>query len=140
VTIHRHKQSLELSVPLTTEYLFNIGSISKTFTALAMLQLEAQGKLIVQDALSQYVPEFPDSETITLHHLLSNTSGVSDYLIVEGSKGWYALPHTPTELLELIRHQPCLFAPGKGFGYSNSNWVLLVKRVKLSPTVRVATV
>lgn len=122
--------SQELSVPMGLDHCFNIGSVSKTFTAMAVFKLQQQGHLSIQDKLAKFVPELLGSEYFSLHHLLSNTSGLPDYLMLEGSKGWYTQPHNPAELLELICDEPRLFAPGERLGYSNTNWVLLVMVVE----------
>lgn len=68
--------NLELKVPLRPEFVFQIGSMTKQFTAIAILQLEEQGKLKVTDPVSKFVPDFPSGETISIHHLLTHTSGI----------------------------------------------------------------
>jgi CubicO group peptidase (beta-lactamase class C family) len=104
---------------------FLIGSLTKTFTAVAIMQLSEQELLSVEDPLSRYLPDFPNASRITLHHLLSNTSGVFDYLLLEDFQQFMDRPHTTAEMIALFANQPLLFEPGTQFGYSNSNWILL---------------
>ena len=118
------KANLELGVPVTPEHAFRIGSIAKILTALAVLRLVDAERLSVEDRLGAFVP-IPDAEQITLHQLLSNTSGIADHITREDAAEWCGRPHTLPELLELIAEAPPLFAPGKRFSYSNANWALL---------------
>ncbi|HET9910273.1 MAG TPA: serine hydrolase domain-containing protein [Anaerolineales bacterium] len=109
----------------TVETRFLIGSLTKTFTAVAIMQLAEQGRLSVEDPLSRYLPDFPNASHIALHHLLSNTSGVFDYLLREDFNQFMTRPHTTAEMIARFADQPLLFEPGTQFGYSNSNWILL---------------
>jgi len=68
----------ELGVPNTPESKFHIASVSKSFTAAALLLLEQQGKLSVNDPLSKFIPDYPNGDRITIHHLLAHTSGIPD--------------------------------------------------------------
>ena len=70
---------LELNVPLQPDMIFRIGSITKQFTAVAILQLAEQGKLSLQDDIKKYMPELPFKETITVEQLLNHTSGIVSY-------------------------------------------------------------
>lgn len=116
-------ESNQRSNMLETRFL--IGSLTKTFTAVAIMQFVEQGQLSVKDYLSQYLPDFPNAERITLHHLLSNTSGVFDYLLLEDFNEFMTKPHKTAEMIARFADQPLVFEPGNQFGYSNSNWVLL---------------
>lgn len=111
--------------PNTPETRFLIGSLTKTFAAVAIMQLSEQGRLSVDDPLSRYLPDFPNADRIVLRHLLSNTSGVFDYLLLEDFQEFMGKPHTTAEMIARFSDQPLLFEPGSQFGYSNSNWVLL---------------
>lgn len=73
------KANLELSADLTPENVFELGSMTKQFTAVAILMLEEQGKLSVKDPISKYIPDYPDGNKITIHHLLTYTSGIKDF-------------------------------------------------------------
>ena len=115
----------ELGVPNRPEHAFRIGSVAKILTALAVLRFLERARLPLSTPLSKFVPEFPGADLLTLHHLLSNTSGVADYLTREDASVWWGCPHTLTKLTERIAAEPRLFGPGERFGYSNANWALL---------------
>ena len=75
---------LQLSVPLNADMVFNIASITKQFTAVAILQLAEQGKLSLQDSLQKFVPDYPSQgHTITIENLLTHTSGIRDYMQID---------------------------------------------------------
>ena len=73
------KANVELDVNLTSENVFQLGSMTKQFTAIAILMLEEQGKLNVKHAVSKYVPDYPSGDLMTIHHLLTHTSGIKDF-------------------------------------------------------------
>ena len=79
----------ENKVPFTNDLQFPVGSIAKSMTAMAILQLEEEGKLSVTDRLSEYMPELPHANQITLHQLLNHSSGLTDFLEVEEIKNNY---------------------------------------------------
>ena len=72
----------ELDVPNTTDTKFKIESITKSFTAMAIMQLQEMRKLDVQDPLSKYIPDYPNGDKITIHHLLTQTSGIANLHLV----------------------------------------------------------
>ena len=76
------KANLELNVDMATNQVFQIASMTKQFTAVAVLMLEEQGKLSVNDAVSKYIPDYPNGNNITLHHLLKHTSGIKDFTTI----------------------------------------------------------
>ncbi|GAA2872448.1 hypothetical protein GCM10010517_32840 [Streptosporangium fragile] len=117
--------SHEHGVPNTPRTAFRIGSQTKTFTAIAILQLQERGMLDVAAPLATVLPGYPGGDRITLHHLLTNTSGIPDYITTEGFTQIMGLPRTPEELIASFRDRPLLFAPGERMSYSNSGWVLL---------------
>src|SRR5262245_58847839 len=117
--------SYEHAAPNTPQTPFRIGSQTKTFTAIAILQLQEQGKLSVHDPLAAYLSGYPHGEMITIHQLLTNTSGIPDYITAEGFSHTMGRPHTIDELIGSFKDRPLLFSPGERFGYSNSGWVLL---------------
>ncbi|SFS19040.1 CubicO group peptidase, beta-lactamase class C family [Dyella sp. OK004] len=114
------KANLDLNVALTPQHVFRIGSITKTFTAAAMVRLSATRQLSLDDPLSKYLPDFPNGGHITLAQLLSHTSGVSD--------NWDADPGKPLDtpsLVKLIAAKAPDFEPGAAWSYSNSGYILL---------------
>jgi CubicO group peptidase (beta-lactamase class C family) len=118
--------SLELNVPNTTDTRFRIASISKQFTAAAILLLETRGKLSVDDPVKRHYAEAPAAwEGITLAHLLAHTSGIPslnslpDFSLIERQS------KTPAQLVALVRDKPLDFRPGAEYRYSNSGYHLL---------------
>jgi CubicO group peptidase (beta-lactamase class C family) len=104
---------------------FRIGSQTKAFTAIAILQLQEQGQLDIHASIDAYLPGYPRGDRITLHHLLTNTSGIPDYITADVFRSMMGVPHTPSELISTFKDLPLLFEPGTSFSYSNSGWVLL---------------
>lgn len=112
---------------LRTDTHFPILSITKTITATVVLKLQEEGELSVRDKLSKYFPDFPNGNKITIHHLLSHTSGIhnySDNIGVEDSLLTnYPIPKE--KVVDYIKSQPADFTPGKGYIYNNSGYYLL---------------
>jgi CubicO group peptidase (beta-lactamase class C family) len=119
--------NLELGVPMKPGMVFKLGSITKQFTAVAILQLAEQGKLSLQDSLQRYVSDFPSrGHTITIEHLLTHTSGIKDYLQIDyGSPYIERWDFSPKQLIDSFKNQPLDFPPGTAFRYSNSGYALL---------------
>jgi CubicO group peptidase (beta-lactamase class C family) len=118
----------EWNIPNSTETRFRIASLTKQFTAAAILQLEEQGLLSTEDKLSKYFPDFPKADSITLHMLLNHTSGIREQ--AENPDLFDINPNKPIEeirdtLLNTFKHLPFYFAPGTFWRYSNSNYILL---------------
>ena len=117
--------NLELGVPNSPEMIYRIGSITKSFTALAVLQLEAQKKLSVQDPVVKYVPEVPKAwQSITIQQLLTHVSGIPDFTRTAA----YGKGEDPLRIehaIEELAAQPLVSAPGEKFAYSNSGYILL---------------
>lgn len=113
--------------PNDTATRFPLLSITKSFTAALLLKLQEQGKLSVNDKLSQYFPQFPNGDQITLHHLLTHTSGLFNYteLIDEGDSALVCHPVPKQRIIDLIRDKPLAFTPGQQFSYCNSGYFLL---------------
>ena len=116
---------LELGVPAKPEMVFHIASMTKQFTAVAILQLVGQGKVKLDDPLSKYVPGFPGAEAITVEHLLTHTSGIMSYNDVRGYLATIRDDRTPMELVGGIRGEKPNFAPGERYLYSNSGYLFL---------------
>lgn len=116
--------NLELNVPVTAETVFEIGSITKQFTAAGILLLAQEGKLTVDDKLSQHIANAPDSwKAVTLRHLLTHTSGIKSYT---GLDGFELTRHlTQAQFLKTLGVQPLEFQPGASWKYSNSGFSLL---------------
>lgn len=118
-------------VPNTPETKFRIGSLTKAFTAMAVLQLHEKHKLSVDDPIVKYVPDYPNGERITIYHCLTNTSGIPNYT---GLPDYWShtmrLPSTPAQLIDSFRTRRTEFEPGSRFGYSNSGYVLLTAIVE----------
>jgi CubicO group peptidase (beta-lactamase class C family) len=117
--------NLELNVPNTSHTRFHIASLSKPFTATAILMLEASGRLHTSDPLARFVPDFPNGDRISLQQLLTHTSGVADINDAPFYEAESHRRHTPESLVRLIRGLPPQFAPGERYAYSNSNYQLL---------------
>ena len=119
---------LERGVPITVDSVFEIGSISKQFTAMCILLLEHDGKLSVDDDVRDFIPEMPSyEEPITLRHLLNHTSGIRDIETLFPLAGLSYLNEYPdAQQLDLITRQQALnFPPGEEYLYSNSGYLLL---------------
>lgn len=118
--------NLEHNVPNAPHTKFCIGSVTKQFTATAILQLQQQGLLDVSQAISTYLPEYPKGEQITVHHLLNHTAGIYNYTDALEN------PYLRVTLDEVIAwfSEPLEFKPGKRFKYCNSGYVLLTKIIE----------
>jgi CubicO group peptidase (beta-lactamase class C family) len=114
--------SREHAVANTRDTRFLIGSISKQFTAAAILLLEQQGKLALTDHLAKFIPDFPSGADITLLQMLQHRSGISRDMTSEAD---YAVGHSLDELADIIKKQPLSFPPGTKDGYSNNAYKLL---------------
>ncbi len=117
---------LELGVPMDAAQVLPICSLTKQFTAVAILQLAQAGSLKLDDPLSTYVPDYPTgSAPVTLEQLLTHTAGLPTIEEQpEAKKNWHA-ELTPNQLLDYTRSQPLLFAPGSNWKYSNTGYYLL---------------
>lgn len=129
-----------------TDTVFELGSITKQFTAVAVMMLVEQGKLSLDDPISLYIPEYPYADGITVRNLLSMTSGIPDYVTC-GALGFgmediasasneslealgevrsiIEKEYTPAEIVRLISDYSLLFEPGEEFAYSNTNYYFL---------------
>jgi D-alanyl-D-alanine carboxypeptidase len=112
----------EHAVPATSDTRYVIGSISKEFTAAAIVLLAQQGRLGLDDHLEKYVPGFPSGDAITLRQMLRHTSGISRDLATLTDA---VVPHSTAELVEIIRRLPLASTPGARYGYSNNAYKLL---------------
>jgi CubicO group peptidase (beta-lactamase class C family) len=131
--------NLELSVPLTPQSVFYMGSVSKQFTAASVVLASEQGYLSLDDDVRKYVPEVPSyGKTITLRQMLHHTSGFRDILglILLAGRNFEDIHPTP-ELLDLLSRQKALnYMPGDEYLYSNTNFFLfsvIIKRATGKP-------
>ena len=121
------KANIELDVDMTTANIFRIGSITKQFTAAAILKLQEEGKLSVTDSIAMYVDEFPSpANKVTIEQLLTHSSGIANYTsLVQFDDLVRRTDFDPLELIDFFRDEPMDFAPGEGFNYSNSGYIIL---------------
>ncbi len=120
-------RNAELKAPNDIATRFPILSITKSFTSTLILMLQEQGKLSLEDKLTNYFPDFPKGDSIRLHHLLTHTSGIFDYmsLIDEEDSAIVCHPVPKQRVLDLLWNKPLAFSPGKQYSYSNSGYFLL---------------
>ncbi|MBU3161726.1 beta-lactamase family protein [Clostridium frigoris] len=101
---------------------FEIASLTKQFTATAILMLQEKKLLSVQDTVDKYIPDYPEGDKIKIYSLLTHTSGIPDYN-QPSKKGKYT--YTPLEIIELFKNKPLKFVTGTKYEYSGSNYILL---------------
>ena len=114
------------SVPVTPNTKFNIASLTKQFTGMAVVQLAEAGKLRLDDPVSKYYEGAPKAwKDITIYRLLSHTSGLPELKGLDEFTKGIAQPYTPAELISTFRDKPLDFAPGTKWAYSNRGYYLL---------------
>lgn len=117
---------LENDVPATAETIYRLGSITKQFTALAIMQLAEQGKLSVDDELTKFLPDYPTAgHKVTVHHLLNHTSGIKSYTSQKDFFKRARQDFSHDELLGVFKNEPFDFDPGTKWLYNNSGYYLL---------------
>jgi len=128
--------NVELSVPVSADHVFEIGSISKQFASAAALLLVEEGRLSLDDKIHKYIPSLPsDWAGVTVHQLLTHTSGIPDYEEIY-TYDVYRLRLTPQEVIKIAQGRPVDFAPGQGYYYSNTGYFILsmiVERIEQLP-------
>lgn len=117
--------SVENNVPMTTDSVIKIGSVTKVFTATLTHKLIEEGKLSYDTTIDQFFPDFPEGNKIKIRHLLDHTSGIMDMLHLEAvysnmSKCW-----KPEELITMVAAQPLDFQPGTDQKYCNTGYLML---------------
>lgn len=112
-------------IPVTPETKFRIGSVTKQFTAAAILKLQDEGRISVNDKLSKFIPDFPRADEVTIYHLLTHSSGIHSYTNNDDFLDKVTQPITPDSLVNLIKKGPYDFNPGDDFWYNNSGYFLL---------------
>jgi len=120
--------NMEWNIPNQPNTKHRLGSITKQFTSMLILQLVEQGKISLDAKVSDYLPDYPKKtgNKITIHHLLTHSSGIPEFLMIpnfrkEKSRNSYS----PTEFISFFADSPLQFSPGKEFSYSNSGYFLL---------------
>ncbi|QEN48715.1 serine hydrolase domain-containing protein [Pseudomonas protegens] len=119
---------LTTGAAIQADTLFNLASVSKQFTGFAILQLQAQGRLSLEDPVRRFLPELPAyAQGIRIRHLLHHTSGLQDYMLLAELAGIpLSQRFTQQQALDLlVRQNSLMFPPGSEFSYSNSGYVLL---------------
>ncbi len=107
---------------------YQIGSISKLFTAVMLAQLQENGQISFEEPLSNYFNKMPNANRITLRQMLNHTSGMKDYVVKEDTLSyWLVQPQTQATILKEIQKQGVLFEPGDSVSYSNSAYYLLAR-------------
>ena len=115
----------ERHVPVSPQTTFLIASITKQFTAAAILKLQEEGKLSVDDKLSKYIPDFPRGNEVTLRHLLTHTSGIHSYTEKPGFLNDMTNATTTEAIIEAMKKDPYDFDPGTKWRYDNAGYRLL---------------
>ena len=118
------EKNFQVPAQLYTKY--NLGSMNKMFTAVAIVQLAEQGKVLLHEPIRRYLLDYPRerAEKITLHHLLTHTSGLGSYWN-EAFKRQRMNLRTVHDFLALFIEEPLLFSPGEGWSYSNAGFIVL---------------
>lgn len=118
--------NVELSVPNTPATKFRLGSITKQFTAVAILLLEEQGKLRIEDPIRKHMPDAPAAwEPITLYHLLTHTSGIPNFTAMKEYASLKGVETPVEKTIATFRDKPLDFPPGEKMSYSNSGYLVL---------------
>jgi D-alanyl-D-alanine carboxypeptidase len=126
------KAHIDPDKPATPDMRYSIGSISKQFTAAAILLLEEQGRLSLDDAVSKYVPGLTRGDEVTIRQVLSHTSGYQDYWPEDYLMTPMMKPATAQQIIDAWAKKPLDFEPGTQWQYSNTNYViagLIVEKV-----------
>jgi len=118
--------NLEWDIPNSASTKFRLGSVTKQFTAAAILLLEERGKLKVEDPVKKYMPDAPAAwDKITIFHLLTHTSGIPNFTSFPDYGQTEPFSTTPEKLVARFRDKPLEFESGEKWNYSNSGYVLL---------------
>ena len=130
---------LEPKTPATSAMRYSIGSISKQFTAAAMLLLQEQGKLSLDDKVGKFIPDLTRANEVTIRQLLSHTSGYQDYWPQDYVMPMMLQPVTSAKILDLWARRPLDFDPGTKWQYSNTNYVIagvIIEKVSGKPLLQ----
>lgn len=119
------KANYSYDIPNNGQTKFKLASVSKQFTATAIMKLAEQGKLSTEDKLTKYINDYPNGDKITIHHLLTHTSGIVNFTNLPVYDSVMTKPHTMEQLIAYFKNKPLDFEPGTKFNYSNSGYLLL---------------
>lgn len=121
------RANLEMAVPLSPDHVFRIGSVTKQFAAAGVLKLTEAGKLSLDDPLTKFVPGYPGGDKVSVRMLLNHTSGIRSYTDIPGVMGGAPIKRdvTTAELIDTFKSEKPDFAPGEGWNYNNSGYVLV---------------
>lgn len=114
----------EKGIKNTPQTKFMIGSMTKAITALGIMQLAEKGMLSTQQHLDDFLPDFYRGYGITIHHLLTHTSGIPNYLMLKKQLKW-GERHSPQEILQIVKGYQLKFPAGEKWSYSNTNYLIL---------------
>ena len=118
--------NVELSVPATENTVYQLASVTKTFTATAIMMLVQEGKLGLDDKINALLPDLPTAwSEVTIRHLLNHTSGIKSYTSVRDFFKTARKDYTQREILDLVAKVPVEFAPGEKWNYNNTGYFLL---------------
>ncbi len=119
--------NMEWNIPNQSDTKHRLGSITKQFTSMLIMQLVQQGKLKLDVPISTYLPDYPkpNGDAITIHHLLTHTSGIPNYTSFPIFRKMMPEPYRPEEVVSLFADSALEFKPGEIFAYSNSGYILL---------------
>ena len=118
--------NMELDVPMETDMVFEIASITKQFTAVSILMLMEQGKLNLDDDITKFIKDYPtDGHHISIHHLLTHTSGIKSYTSMESWMPIWRKDLQPKEIIHFFKDEPMDFVPGEKWQYNNSAYFIL---------------
>jgi len=123
--------SKRFGIPNQIDTKFNLGSVTKIFTKVAVMQLAEQGKLSLGDYISKHLPNYPSdvASKVTIDHLLNHTSGMGDYFNEKFEASKHRL-RTVDDFMSLFISDPLSFKPGKKIQYSNAGYVVLGKIIE----------
>ncbi|REH52469.1 CubicO group peptidase (beta-lactamase class C family) [Tenacibaculum gallaicum] len=120
------KANLELDVNMVPENVFEVGSITKQFTAVSILMLLEEGKLSLEDDITKFIPDYPTKgKEITVHHLLTHTSGIKSYTSMRKFGEVMTKDEPPLKFIDFFKNEPMDFEPGEQYKYNNSGYFIL---------------
>lgn len=117
--------NLEHLIPNSSNTVFRIGSMTKQFTATAIMLLVQDNKISLDSKLSEFIPDYLNGDKITIHQLLTHTSGIPNYTKLPDHNSTMRLPATLPDLIGKIKNLPLDFEPGSKFRYSDSGYLIL---------------
>lgn len=117
-------ENREKGIKNTPQTKFKIASMTKAITALCIMQLSEKGMLSIQQSIEDYIPDFYEGHGITIHHLLTHTSGIPNCIMLKEQIKW-GERHTPQEILKIVKGYKLKFSVGEKWSYSNTNYLIL---------------